>query len=65
MASDFIVQMNDQVNQWMEESQLETTEEFSAVDPETYYNALSALREELDAEAGASATPAPESDTQE
>lgn len=60
-----IVQMNDQVNQWMEESQLETTEEFSTVDPETYYNALSALREELDAEAGASATPAPESDTQE
>lgn len=40
-------QMNDQVTQWMDAAQVDTTEEFSQVEPKGYYELLDAYRTEL------------------
>lgn len=42
-----IAQMNDQVTQWMAAAQVDTTEEFSQVEPKGYYELLDAYRTEL------------------
>lgn len=39
--------MNDQVTQWMDAAQVDTTEEFSKVEPKGYYELLDAYRTEL------------------
>ena len=64
-------QMNEQMNTWMEEADIQTNDTFASIDPKDYYERLSAYRaqlaaaEEADAAEGAataepSATPAAE-----
>jgi len=54
------VQMNDQVTAWVDAAQVETTEEFAAIDPQTYYEKLSAHRAEVEAAgSGGEETPDP------
>lgn len=53
--------MNEQADQWMEETEVEKTADFDKLDAATYYTALTALRAEMSAAAQPepSATPAP------
>lgn len=39
--------MNDQVTEWVRAAQVETTEEFARIDPESYYDLMEAYRAEL------------------
>lgn len=55
-------QMSDQIDQWIAEAKLETSEEFNTVDPQTYYEKLTDLREALNPTP--SATPAPAEPTE-
>lgn len=42
-------QMNEQMNTWMEEADIQTNDTFASIDPKDYYELLAAYREQLEA----------------
>lgn len=42
-------QMNEQMNTWMEEADIQTNDTFASIDPKDYYERLAAYREQLEA----------------